>query len=68
MMQSHLKGSEVTGGHGIAFDWSILAPLKSYKIPYFVAGGITPDNASTALEQSKADFIDLSSGVESQKR
>ena len=57
----------VLGGHGISFDWNLLKPLKSYQKPYFVAGGLHAGNIHTALEQSAADYADLSSGVESAK-
>lgn len=58
------KDNELKGGHGVSFDWSLLKPLASYQKPYFVAGGINSENASLALEESGANYIDLSSGVE----
>lgn len=54
------------GGHGVSFDWSLLTQTPQAK-PYFVAGGIHAGNALDALQQSGANFIDLSSGVESEK-
>ena len=57
----------VLGGHGMSFDWNLLKPLKSYQKPYFVAGGLHAGNIHTALEQSGADYADLSSGVETTK-
>ena len=54
----------LTGGNGEVFPWDLLRPLRSYQKPYFVAGGITKDNVQQALEESKADYVDLSSGVE----
>ena len=51
------------GGHGAAFDWKILSGA-SFKRPWFLAGGLTPDNVGRALRISGARFADTSSGVE----
>ncbi len=48
-------------GSGKTFDWSL---LKQVKRPYFLAGGITPDNAAHAVESLRPFGLDLSSGVE----
>lgn len=50
------------GGAGVPFDWSLMrrgAPAAT-----FIAGGITPENISTLLEQ-RPWGVDVSSGVES---
>ncbi len=52
------------GGTGQQLDWELLAAFKP-PIPWFLAGGLTPDNIRTALSQLQPDGIDLSSGVES---
>lgn len=52
------------GGTGKVFDWSVLKKLKSTK-PYFLSGGLTPDNVSDAVSSVYPYAIDLSSGVES---
>ncbi|MDO5344205.1 MAG: phosphoribosylanthranilate isomerase [Lachnospiraceae bacterium] len=49
------------GGTGESFDWSL---LKDVKRPYFLAGGLNPDNAARALQQAKPYALDVSSGVE----
>lgn len=60
-------GAARPGGHGIKYDWSA---LRSYagETPYFVAGGLTPDNVADAIaaQQKAATFlgVDVSSGVE----
>ena len=56
------QGSEVQGGHGHSFDWSV---LKSAPLPklWALAGGITPSNASDAVATG-APILDVSSGVE----
>ncbi|MGZ5930003.1 MAG: phosphoribosylanthranilate isomerase [Rhizomicrobium sp.] len=58
------KGAERPGGHGAAFDWKILTGRRFGK-PWFLAGGLDPDNVARAIEQSGAKMVDVSSGVES---
>lgn len=52
------------GGTGTRFDWSLLAEHK-HKLPWGLAGGLTPDNVSEALRQTRAALVDTSSGIES---
>jgi phosphoribosylanthranilate isomerase len=54
-----------TGGTGRRFDWSLLAVYDRSK-PFFLSGGINPDNVSAAVSLVRPDGIDLSSGVESE--
>ena len=51
------------GGTGKTLDW---ASLKAFapSVPWFLAGGLNPENVATAMEQLSPDGIDLSSGVE----
>jgi phosphoribosylanthranilate isomerase len=58
------KGATRPGGHGTAFDWKILAG-RSFARPWFLAGGLDPDNVARAVELSGARMVDVSSGVES---
>lgn len=51
------------GGTGKTLDWGMLQAYKPSR-PWFLAGGLTPDNILTALSQIHPDGIDLSSGVE----
>jgi len=51
------------GGSGEPFDWSLLQG-KEFKIPWMLAGGLTPDNVSEALKTLRPDAVDVSSGVE----
>ncbi|QSJ16716.1 phosphoribosylanthranilate isomerase [Nostoc sp. UHCC 0702] len=51
------------GGTGQTLDWQMLQKF-SPSCPWFLAGGLTPDNIVAALSQVKPDGIDLSSGVE----
>ncbi len=52
------------GGTGRRFDWSLLASYERSK-PFFLSGGITPDNAVAGISLVRPDAIDLASGVES---
>jgi phosphoribosylanthranilate isomerase len=57
-------GSELPGGNGVAFDWSLMAWLDG-RVDYMLSGGLTKDNVSLALASTQASGIDVSSGVES---
>jgi phosphoribosylanthranilate isomerase len=52
------------GGHGVAFDWQMLNGRR-FARPWFLAGGLTPENVARAIEVSGAGMVDVSSGVES---
>lgn len=49
------------GGTGETFDWALAAAIDR---PFFLAGGIGPDNIAEALEKVHPWAIDLSSKVE----
>jgi phosphoribosylanthranilate isomerase len=51
------------GGTGTTLDWVMLQQF-SPSCPWFLAGGLTPDNIVEALTQVNPSGIDLSSGVE----
>jgi phosphoribosylanthranilate isomerase len=51
------------GGHGVSFDWKLLAGVK-FKLPWLLAGGLTPENVARAISVSGARMVDVSSGVE----
>jgi len=51
------------GGTGQILDWSMLQQFSPI-CPWFLAGGLTPDNILDALSLVKPNGIDLSSGVE----
>ena len=61
------KGADRPGGHGAAFDWSV---LKAYDgaSPWVLAGGLMPDNVGAAGRAVKGikgfSGVDVSSGVE----
>ncbi|MFT4912106.1 MAG: phosphoribosylanthranilate isomerase [Brevundimonas sp.] len=52
------------GGVGASFDWTLLAG-RSFPRPWFLAGGLTPDNVAQAVAVTGAPMVDVSSGVES---
>lgn len=58
------KGSELPGGNGISFDWSLLGWIDE-SIDYMLSGGLNKNNVADALANTKARGIDVSSGVES---
>ena len=49
------------GGTGKTFDWSL---LSSFKRPFFLAGGLRPENITEAVSRFHPYALDLSSGVE----
>lgn len=51
------------GGTGRTFDWTLLAGYPRTK-PFFLAGGITPENVAEAVARTNPFGIDVSSGVE----
>ena len=48
-------------GDGKTFDWSWLRQVKR---PYFLAGGLTPENAGRAVRELNPYAVDVSSGIE----
>lgn len=58
------EGSVLPGGVGHSFDWTLLAD-RAFRHPWFLAGGLDPENVGEALRISGAPMVDVSSGVES---
>lgn len=56
-------GSDLPGGVGARFDWSMLEGRR-FARPWFLAGGLDPWNAAEAARASGAPALDVSSGVE----
>ena len=48
-------------GSGLTFDWSV---LKNARRPYFLAGGLEPENVSRAVNDLHPYAVDVSSGLE----
>ena len=51
------------GGNGEPFDWTTLSGRK-IALPWFLAGGLTPENVAEAVRVTGARIVDVSSGVE----
>lgn len=52
-----------SGGTGTTFEWKLLSDMKR---PYFLAGGLDPDNAGEAVRRLKPYGVDVSSGIETE--
>lgn len=57
-------GSELPGGNGVPFDWTILRDLPA-GIDYLLSGGLDAENAGEAVRLAGPPGLDVSSGVES---
>jgi phosphoribosylanthranilate isomerase len=58
-----MSGDERPGGNGIAFDWRLLQGM-TWRVPWMLAGGLTPENVAEAVRLTGAEQVDVSSGVE----
>ena len=52
-------------GTGETFDWSLAGGVKR---PFLLAGGLTPENIPGAIRQLRPYGLDVSSGVETDKK
>ncbi|MCD0422128.1 phosphoribosylanthranilate isomerase [Rubrivivax sp. JA1024] len=57
------KDATRPGGLGTAFDWKLLDGVD-VKLPFLVSGGINAGNVAEALRVTRAQGVDVSSGVE----
>lgn len=60
------KDSELPGGNGVSYDWTLLKDLDLKK-PFLLSGGLDPANVGDAIRQSGVSAVDVSSGVEREK-
>ncbi|MEM7561927.1 MAG: phosphoribosylanthranilate isomerase [Pseudomonadota bacterium] len=63
LLDSHAAG--IQGGSGNTFDWSRFPSDTDF--PLILAGGITAENATQAIQQTRPWGVDVSSGVELEK-
>ncbi len=49
------------GGTGASFDWELAADVRR---PFFLAGGLTPQNAAEAISRCRPFAVDTSSALE----
>ena len=59
-------GSNRPGGNATRFDWPMLRDWTS-TAPWILAGGLTPGNVGEAIQITRSNAVDVSSGVESSK-
>ncbi len=52
-------------GEGRTFDWTL---LRGFSRPYFLAGGLTPENVGLAVRTLRPFALDVSSGIETDGR
>ncbi len=57
------QAQEMPGGNARSFDWGVVKGWR-FNRPWFLAGGLTPENVREAMRISGADLVDVSSGVE----
>jgi len=61
LLDTYVPGK--AGGTSLAFDWVGVSDLPEWA-PFFVAGGLTPDNVAGAIGALRPFAVDVSSGVE----
>ena len=54
------------GGTGEVFNWDLVTTMKLKGLvkPFFLAGGLTPENVEQAIEKVEPFAVDVASGVE----
>lgn len=62
-VEAYLFDAKIPGS-GETFDWNILKQIPRDEKPFFLAGGLTPDNIERAILEVQPDVVDVSSGVE----
>lgn len=61
-------GIEFKGGSGKTFNWDILKESGFEERPFILAGGLNAENVGEAIRQVNPVMVDISSGVEIEKR
>ncbi|XID74273.1 phosphoribosylanthranilate isomerase [Alkanindiges sp. WGS2144] len=55
---------QLKGGTGQTFDWNSWPQQLELSVPLILAGGLTPDNVTDAIAQTRPYAVDVSGGVE----
>ncbi len=63
LYDAHVDGF---GGGGVPAPWPLIA--RRAERPFFLAGGLTPDNVAAAIAATRPDGVDVASGVEQRPR
>ena len=53
----------VFGGSGETLDWARVSELN-FRVPWLLAGGLSPENVAQAVEKARPSGVDVASGVE----
>ena len=61
-------GDEFRGGSGNSFDWTLLAQANIPNNKVILAGGLNAGNVNKAVNIVQPYMVDVSSGVETEKR
>jgi len=62
LLDAHVEGQ---GGRGRRFDWALVPWVRAWRLPVWLAGGLTPENVGEAVVRAAPDGVDVASGVES---
>ena len=54
------------GGNASTFDWSLIA-AETWSTPWLLAGGLSAKNVEQAVRETTANYVDVSSGVETKR-
>lgn len=65
LFDAKVPSSNIPGGNGIAFDWSLLKE-REFDVPWFLSGGLNISNVDKALAITRAPAVDVSSSLESE--
>jgi phosphoribosylanthranilate isomerase len=65
LIDSHVPGH--WGGTGVVGDWNVVADLTR-DFPVVLAGGLTAENVGDAIKSVRPAVVDVSSGVETDRR
>ena len=58
-----VEGDTRPGGLGVPFDWQLIADFD-WPVPWMLAGGLNSGNVAEAIRLTKAERVDVSTGVE----